>query len=297
MDTVWLLLFISLLTVFYIICKIPIVRYYVKYFAFGLILNVGSVFYTTIFLIKGKPSFANSCDVMPLLHVSQRVLGLRPKLYGLENCYMHRQCIYVINHQSFIDAIVISRLWREPSSSIVKDSLRFYGLGWPMMHFMRILAIVRNDHVKAMETMREAAEMVKKEHVNMFIFPEGTRNCTGRLLPFKKGAFYLAIQTQLPIVPVVISCYNSFLDHKNKIFDDAAYGVYILSPIPTEGLTPADSGSLMEKTHAVMSEVFDLTARATKEDLWMDLREREKLQEREEEEEQKQKSQLEDEKQ
>lgn len=54
----------------------------------------------------------------------------------------------------------------------------------------------------------------------MFIFPEGTRNYTGRLLPFKKGAFYLAIQTQLPIVPVVISCYNSFLDHRNKIFDD-----------------------------------------------------------------------------
>ncbi|VDM25788.1 unnamed protein product [Hydatigera taeniaeformis] len=60
MDAVWPLLFISLLTVFYIIYKIPIVRYYVKYFAFGLILNVGSVFYTIIFLIKGKPSFTNS---------------------------------------------------------------------------------------------------------------------------------------------------------------------------------------------------------------------------------------------
>ncbi|KAL5108309.1 1-acyl-sn-glycerol-3-phosphate acyltransferase beta [Taenia crassiceps] len=160
-----------------------------------------------------------------------------------------------------------------------------------MIHFMRILPIVRNDHAKAMETMREAAEMIKKEHVNMFIFPEGTRNCTGRLLPFKKGAFYLAIQTQLPIVPVVISCYNSFLDHKDKVFDDAAYGVYILSPIPTEGLTPTDAGSLMEKTHAVMSEAFDLTTRATKEDLWMDLRERKKLQEHEEGEEQKQQSQ------
>ncbi|VDM25787.1 unnamed protein product [Hydatigera taeniaeformis] len=157
---------------------------------------------------------------MPLLHISQCVLGLRPKFYGLENCYMHRQCIYVINHQSFIDAIAISRLWREPSSSIVKDSLRFYGLGWPMIYFMKILPIVRNDHTKAMETMRQAAEMIKKEHANMFIFPEGTRNRTSRLLPFKKGAFHLAIQTQIPIVPVIISCYNSFLDHKNKIFDD-----------------------------------------------------------------------------
>lgn len=67
----------------------------------------------------------------------------------------------------------------------------------------------------------------------------------------------------------------------------AAYGVYILPPIPTEGLTPADAGSLMEQTHTVMSEVFDLTTSATKEDLWMDLRERQKLLEHGEGQEQK----------
>ncbi|VDM17612.1 unnamed protein product [Hydatigera taeniaeformis] len=67
----------------------------------------------------------------------------------------------------------------------------------------------------------------------------------------------------------------------------SAYGVYILPPIPTEGLTSADAGSLMEKTHAAMSEVFDLTVSANKEDLWMDLRNRKKLQ-GEEGEEQKQ---------
>lgn len=50
--------------------------------------------------------------------------------------------------------------------------------------------------------------------VSLFVFPEGTRNISGRLLPFKKGAFHLAIQTHLPIQPVVVSCYNSFLDHK-----------------------------------------------------------------------------------
>lgn len=58
----------------------------------------------------------------------------------------------------------------------------------------------------------------------MFIFPEGTRNRKGEhLLPFKKGAFYLAIQAQLPIIPVVISSYKSFLDHKIKIFDDGEH--------------------------------------------------------------------------
>ncbi len=56
-------------------------------------------------------------------------------------------------------------LWNEPCSTIVKDSLRFYGMGWPMMHFMKILPINRRNHAKAMETMRKAADMVKEDKV------------------------------------------------------------------------------------------------------------------------------------
>ena len=55
------------------------------------------------------------------------------------------------------------------------------------------------------------------------MFPEGTRNYSGHLLPFKKGAFHLAIQTQLPIQPVVVSCYNSFLNHKTFSFTPGRY--------------------------------------------------------------------------
>ncbi|KAM7535449.1 hypothetical protein Aperf_G00000097963 [Anoplocephala perfoliata] len=270
------------MTTFFILYKIPIIRYYIKYLCFFLIIHVGSLFYTLIFLIKGEPSYSNSCDILPLVHLSQIVLGLNPKHYGLENCYLYRQGIYVINHQSFIDVIAIRRLWSEPSSSIAKDSLRYFGLGWPLMHFMKILPINRNDHAKAMITMQKAAEMVKNERVNMFIFPEGTRNRSGEhLLPFKKGAFHLAIQAQLPIIPVVISSYKSFLDHKNKVFDDAAYGVYILKPIPTEGLTSADAGRLMEQTREAMSEIFELTTIVSKDDLWIDVRERPKILEQE----------------
>nr|CDS34898.1 1 acyl sn glycerol 3 phosphate acyltransferase [Hymenolepis microstoma] len=187
---------------------------------------------------------------------------------------MYRQCIYVINHQSLIDSIVVSHLWKEPCSVIVKDSLKYVGLGWPMMHFTKVLPIARNDHTKAMATMRTALDMIQNEHITMFVFPEGTRNRNGdHLLPFKKGAFHLAIQSQLPIFPVVISSYKSFLDHKNKVFDDAAYGVYILKPILTEGLTSADAGSLMQQTFDAMSEVFELTTLVSKEDLGRDVRE------------------------
>lgn len=64
---------------------------------------------------------------------------------------------------------MICRLWREPSSVIVKDTLRYVGLGWPMMYFTKILPIVRNNHEKAMATMREALDMVKNDHVGSHI--------------------------------------------------------------------------------------------------------------------------------
>lgn len=61
----------------------------------------------------------------------------------------------------------------------------------------------------------------------------------------------------------------------------AAYGVYILKPIPTEGLTLADAGRLMEQTFEAMSEIFELTTAVSKEDLWMDVRESRKILEQE----------------
>lgn len=57
-------------------------------------------------------------------------------------------------------------------------------------------------------------------------------------------------------------------------FSLAAFGVYILPPISTEGLTSADAGDLMERAHVTMRDVYDLTVSATKEDLWRDLREK-----------------------
>jgi len=77
------------------------------------------------------------------------------------------------------------------------------------------------------------------------------------MLPFKKGAFHLAVQGQVPIYPIVFSSYNNFYNKKEKRFDEGPVLVEILPPIPTTGLTKDDVTDLTEKTRNLMLESFD----------------------------------------
>lgn len=90
----------------------------------------------------------------------------------------------------------------------------------------------------------------------MWIYPEGTRNTNGDLLPFKKGAFYLAIQAQVPIIPVVYSSFSSFYDISTKLFTSGTIRVEVLDAVPTSGLTVADVPTLLDTCHQAMRSTF-----------------------------------------
>jgi len=248
-------------------------RYYFFFVLFGMLMLLGSIYYSIVFIIKGKPSYANSCEFNNVYKLSRWLMGVEPKIYGLEAYDDKKHCIFVVNHQSFIDVLALSDLWREPSSVIAKHSLRYLGMLGVILHYTKIICIKRSNHAQAIASLRKTAELVKKDKINLFMFPEGTRNDSGKLLPFKKGAFHLAIQAQVPIQPVVISCYNSFLDHKLRRFDrHVPFGVYLLPTIPTAGLVEADAGKLLDQTFEAMSKVHSLTATATQAELGHDQR-------------------------
>lgn len=124
-----------------------------------------------------------------------------------------------------------------------------------------------------------AAQQMKSERQSVFIFPEGTRSYASKpeLLPFKKGAFHLAIQAKVPIVPVVTAIYSDVLHFQSKRFDagiipikgrcsilcaEAPYFAdhAVLPPIPTEHLTAADVDELTNSTRDLMlKELISLT--------------------------------------
>jgi len=97
---------------------------------------------------------------------------------------------------------------------------------------------------------------------SVYIFPEGTRSYGNEpeLLPFKKGAFHLAVQAQVPIVPVVVANYADVLNVKTKVFRPGRIPVKILEPIRTEGLEEKDVDELTKTTRErMLRELVQLT--------------------------------------
>ncbi|KAL3214445.1 hypothetical protein MRX96_034912 [Rhipicephalus microplus] len=97
------------------------------------------------------------------------------------------------------------------------------------------------------------------------VFPEGTRNPEPKMLPFKKGAFHMAVDCQAPVVPVVLSNYKSFFCCEDKIFNDVCHlilyaGVIKLTVLPvvsTDGLTLRDVSDLTKRVQSMMQDELD----------------------------------------
>lgn len=130
------------------------------------------------------------------------------------------------------------------------------------MALSKTVFIDRANRTTARAAFDGAAKTMHSERQSVFIFPEGTRSYAEKpeLLPFKKGAFHLAIQAQVPIVPIVTANYSHVLNVKKKIFNPGAVDVSVLPPIPTKGLTTADVDALVKRTRdAMLDELIRLS--------------------------------------
>ncbi|KAI4501182.1 hypothetical protein M0802_003555 [Mischocyttarus mexicanus] len=210
----------------------------------------------TFALIYNSPKLAS----FPCNHISF-LLGLRWELRGREHLNQDVACVIVANHQSSLDLLGMFHIWpiMGRCTAIAKKEI-FYA--WPFglaAWLSGLIFIDRLNSEKARSVINTASKQSKDKKFKLWIFPEGTRHNTGEIHPFKKGAFYAAINAQLPILPVVFSSYY-FLSNKEKIFDSGHIVITTLPLISTKGLNKDDAVSLMEKTRNVMSEVFHATS-------------------------------------
>ena len=133
-----------------------------------------------------------------------RMAGIRIQAEGLENVPGDRPCIFMANHVSNLDPPVLLPLVPGRTAVFVKSELMkipFIGMGMRMGGFVPVQRQGSRDDAR--ESIESAARVLASG-VHITAFPEGTRSRTGKLLPFKKGPFYLAQQTGAPIIPVSI---------------------------------------------------------------------------------------------
>lgn len=183
--------------------------------------------------------------------------GIQVTVEGLEHIEKNRVYMIVANHQSQMDIPVVFYSIPVPFRIAAKDKLFRIPVFGRFLHHGKFIPIFRGNSKAAIRALELTREIIK-QGVSMFIFPEGTRSADGNLLPFKKGAFVLAIDHQLDILPVVISGTHQVMK-KGSIHIDPSHPVRvrILPPVSVAGKTYDDRDQINQQVWQQMKTCLE----------------------------------------
>lgn len=175
------------------------------------------------------------------------LVGVKVEVEGLENLDPHQPYILTPNHQSFIEVpLFVTYLDRYPAYLAKKEVFKYpifgYGIG-----LLKVVPVDRSNSPSAVESAKAATENIRQGKSYM-VYPEGTRSKDGTLLPFKKGAFMMAIDAGVPVVPVTVSGATKIMPKGEfKVFPSTVR-LTIHEPISTTGYSKENVAELMRRT-------------------------------------------------
>jgi len=159
--------------------------------------------------------------------------------------------VVVSNHESFVDILLISHLPWEMKWLSKVELFNIPVLGW-LLRLAKDIPVKRGKASSAVEALQRCRD--KLEHrMSVMIFPEGTRSETEEMLPFKDGAFRLAIESQVPILPLVVTGSRTALRKHSWRFGRSRAEVRVLEAVSTEGLRKTDVPMLRDKVFALIA--------------------------------------------
>lgn len=187
-------------------------------------------------------------DVMPLYRSSMfivrlgfRIAGVRIHIEGLGRVPVGAACIFMSNHVSNLDPPVLIPLIPGRTSVFLKRSLmKIPVLGYGM-RLAEFVPVDRGGNVQAAQESTERAKAVLAKGIHITTFVEGTRSRDGRLLPFKKGPFYLSMESGAPCIPISISGTESMMRKGSLRIQRGSVRVVFHDPIFPAGLADRDA--------------------------------------------------------
>jgi putative phosphoserine phosphatase/1-acylglycerol-3-phosphate O-acyltransferase len=166
--------------------------------------------------------------------------GIHLDVTGEEHVWSHRPAVFLFNHQSSVDPLLLMALLRRDVTAVAKKELAAN----PIVRLAGALAdavfIDRDDRAGAIAALRPLVEEALVRGKSLAVAPEGTRSGTGRLGPFKKGAFRLAMAGGVPVVPIVFRNANDVWPLGTQFMRAGTVDVVVHPPIPTDDWTDAD---------------------------------------------------------
>ena len=162
-----------------------------------------------------------------------RSIGMKGTVHHRERINTSYPAIYLSNHTSQMDPLIAIWICPFGGCGVAKKeiaSIPFFGWTYRLAGH---LLIDRSSPEKAISSMQELARLVQELHLGVWIWPEGTRSLDGRLLPLKKGFVHMAIETGLPIVPIVVKGAHTRWPSKTMLLYPGHYEIEILPKVDT----------------------------------------------------------------
>jgi 1-acyl-sn-glycerol-3-phosphate acyltransferase len=198
---------------------------------------------------------SNQFFIVPFGVFARWCVGVKLVVLNAKTCAV-RPAVLVGNHQTGLDLAIISKGAPGPILIVAKRELKNIPIfGWFFWMAGNIL-IDRSNPRSARRQLEDARKLLRDKNLNLAVFPEGTRSRDQQMLPFKKGAFHIAVTMGLPIVPIVCSSLKG-----KAIWEKADLGggfvvLSILDPIPTEGMAMDQIDALMVRVRQQMMQEF-----------------------------------------
>jgi len=194
------------------------------------------------------------------INLGRLILGVRIEVAGLEKIEIFKTYVFMPNHESFLDGPMMFVITPQFMRVIVKKEIFRIPILTQAMKVAEFIPVDRKGRSGGRKAIEKAVQLIHDKKHSFLIFPEGTRTLDGKLQRFRRGGFYLALQSQVPIVPVSINGSFELMSKGSFLTKRGTIRVKLHAPVPVEGYSGANLDVLRDRIYStVLSGLEDST--------------------------------------